>query len=612
MYSIEESLKEFWASCFGIDMDAKATAAELLADPLEVAKSALLKNDHGTCGTWPADAADNCADGFERKAPKCGGCDNDFVMRNNPRDHPDCDCDNLTQLQPLFRPINSGDKITVMNAINMTSVFIYQSSVAVIGNTDTGSHNYYMIKQPRQPWRVINADPDWSWGHCLGGGGRGGEEKISSMGAPCHADKCMALPWRGGGTEVEPNRWCCGHGPACGEGFELVDGAGTPGAQECFQGLTSICCIDPAWNGIPPPPPSPDEIIVQSYQGSCGYAADGLNSLHGAQNNQFLRAGGPVQTHFEAEYVRFLYKMLTMPEWQPCALADAAAVLLGPDGVIRAAYEEDRAFWTRPQGDPDEHVAFFGAWARLRLAAVKAVVHDAIDAAEAVTAAAAAAAAAVTAPPAVAGGEERGQLIACGMAQPGEVGDLCAPLGLIDGRCDQGTLLPRCVNASEAGYDSCGCPPGYGWSTPAVTCKPQSKTSAEEAAACSGGGNAAAATAPPVSSGSASGSGSSQPGGSGGGGGGGGDSNSSSGWLMGVAALLVIGLGVGLTATHFQNVRSQQQKSDAAAGIYGDSTSPGLDGLGVIEQVGEGGGGGGDRATTSDIVLETVDNPTQL
>ena len=99
-----------------------------------------------------------------------------------------------------------------------------------------------------------------------------------------------------------------------------------------------------------------------------------------------------------------------MPEWQPCALANVAAVLLGPDGVIHAAYEEDRAFWTRPQGDADEHVAFFGAWTRLRLAAVKVVLHDAIDATEAVTAVV------------VVGGEERGQLIACGMAQPGEVG----------------------------------------------------------------------------------------------------------------------------------------------------------------------------------------------
>ena len=37
-----------------------------------------------------------------------------------------------------------------------------------------------------------------------------------------------------------------------------------------------------------------------------------------------------------------------------------------------------------------------------------------------------------------------------------------------------------------------------------------------------------------------------------------GDSNTCSGfgWLMGVAALLVIGLGVGLAAFHFQNVRS--------------------------------------------------------
>ena len=202
MYSIEESIKEFWASCFGIDTNAEAAPGTYPDDPLEVAKTAIIKNDHGNCGNWPADPQDNCADGFERKAPACDGCDNDFVMRNNPQDYPDCQCDNIPQLQHLFRTINSGSKDEVAAAINMTSVFIYQSSVAMIGNTDTGDHNYYMSKQPGQPWRIINADPDWSWGHCLGGG-RGGGDRTSSTGAPCVADKCMALPFRGGGTEPE-------------------------------------------------------------------------------------------------------------------------------------------------------------------------------------------------------------------------------------------------------------------------------------------------------------------------------------------------------------------------------------------------------------------------
>ena len=79
---------------------------------------------------------------------------------NNPTDFPDCQCDKVPQLDALFQTINGGDKQAVQQAINMTSIFVYQASVVLGDNTDTGGHNYYMTKQPNQPWRIVNADPD--------------------------------------------------------------------------------------------------------------------------------------------------------------------------------------------------------------------------------------------------------------------------------------------------------------------------------------------------------------------------------------------------------------------------------------------------------------------
>ena len=138
----------------------------LRSDPLEVGKSTILKNDHGPGGVWPASCgAGSCADGFERKEPSCSGCENDFLKRNNPEDFPDCDCDDVPQLDALFATLHSGDKRAVQSAINMTSVFSYQGFAVLVSNGDTGSHNYYMSKVVGEPWRIINVDPDWSFGY---------------------------------------------------------------------------------------------------------------------------------------------------------------------------------------------------------------------------------------------------------------------------------------------------------------------------------------------------------------------------------------------------------------------------------------------------------------
>ena len=52
-------------------------------------------------------------------------------------------------------------------------------------------------------------------------------------------------------------------------------------------------------------------MTAANYQGGCPYSSV---SLHGAQNNQFLRGNGPVQRLFEGEYIRFVKAMLEMPE----------------------------------------------------------------------------------------------------------------------------------------------------------------------------------------------------------------------------------------------------------------------------------------------------------
>ena len=114
----------------------RCDSAVLTQDAVEVGKSTILKQDHGPGGVWPAapPQGGSSADGFERKEPGCDGCDNDFLMDNNPEDTPDCMCDAVPQIDALFSAIHSGDKATVAAAINMTSVFIYQAFAVLVNN----------------------------------------------------------------------------------------------------------------------------------------------------------------------------------------------------------------------------------------------------------------------------------------------------------------------------------------------------------------------------------------------------------------------------------------------------------------------------------------------
>ena len=53
--------------------------------------------------------------------------------------------------------------------------------------------------------------------------------------------------------------------------------------------------------------------------------------------------------------------------------------------------------------------------------------------------------------------------------------------------CDQGSVYPRCASAADAGWDACGCPPGWGWSTTTADCRASGSTSEAEAQACISG-----------------------------------------------------------------------------------------------------------------------------
>jgi hypothetical protein len=533
----------------------------LTTDEIEVGKSTILKNDHGSGGVWPPSCGNgvSCADGFERKEPSCDGCDNDFLMENNPEDTPDCDCDAVPQLDALFATLHSDDKAAVQAAMNMTSVFVYQAFAVLVNNGDTGAHNYAMSKVVGQPWRVINQDPDWSFGRgfqCRGDPDNEGRceppAMTPSISARLQSEHDRSKCRENGGFD---NDCCAGLGASsCADGYTHVQG------ESCYQNIAfSYFCVPPGSNtypqcdtpwvdrdhcswdgqcntavintqgdaaachesqatclracstqvrgrwcpGAPPPPPGqcPPGCIFSAPAGDhddaatvkrleapgpfgsgtyCPYVAT-HEALYGSnQGNQFLSPGKSLQTLFEEEYLRWFQAMLRMPQLQPCAVTDAAEVLLhAEDGILRAAYDEDRTFWHRPS-DADDELEFFQAWTRLRFASVTELVDELVagyDARGTRTSALY---------PTTTG---RNRLVSCGTAMEGEVGALCARAGISeDGVCDQGSIYPRCVVASEAGWDLCGCPPGWGWSTTIAECRAGGATSADEAAACASGG----------------------------------------------------------------------------------------------------------------------------
>eukprot|EP01052_Picozoa_sp_SAG31_P038582 SAG31_NODE_5183_length_2694_cov_6.997494_1_plen_630_part_10 len=391
----------------------RCDSAVLTSDPLEVAKSTILKNDHGGGGVWPESCGHtSCADGFERKEPSCTGCDNDFLMRNNPVDHPQCDCDAAPQLDALFRTLHSGDKRAVQSAMNMTSVFAYQAFAVLVNNGDTGAHNYYLSKVVEQPWRIINVDPDWSFGHGFSCRGDSRHEvgctpaplspRLRSELASIHdASRCR----ENGGFDND----CCAvpGSNSCAAGYILV-----PTTEDCFQNIAfRYFCVPPRQSTYHPvqcpndarseeqcpqgctyraPVGDPtDASTVKRVGGQmyCPYVAEQEDLYGSNQRNNFMQPGGPLNELFEEEYLRWFHSALGMPQLRACAVTDAAEVLLHPDnGIIREAFDEDRHLWHRDQqdlgemgettstGDIDEELAFFQAWTRLRFASLTALL----------------------------------------------------------------------------------------------------------------------------------------------------------------------------------------------------------------------------------------------
>lgn len=147
--------------CFGLDPGAEFTGTpeELSATSFgsEVAKTTLLKADHGGGGGWPASCGQGgCANGFERKMPDCDGCDNDFIMNNpsgiehNGVDNLECECDLIPQLDATFAVLHSGSKDQVAGVMNITAAFIYQAMLVINANIDSGDHNCKSLKSAEQ------------------------------------------------------------------------------------------------------------------------------------------------------------------------------------------------------------------------------------------------------------------------------------------------------------------------------------------------------------------------------------------------------------------------------------------------------------------------------
>ena len=166
----------------------------MVSDPLEVARSSILKNDHGPCAACESETLEldptACLDArwvfsplitldclhfqgqcdlgmtaltvssaSHRRASivittsSCAttptiflgklmiyiSCRSGRALIESARHACRCECDNLPQLQPLFQTINSGTKDEVAAAINMTSVFVYQASVALTANSESAA-----------------------------------------------------------------------------------------------------------------------------------------------------------------------------------------------------------------------------------------------------------------------------------------------------------------------------------------------------------------------------------------------------------------------------------------------------------------------------------------
>eukprot|EP01043_Picozoa_sp_COSAG02_P029534 COSAG02_NODE_1841_length_10705_cov_28.897794_4_plen_208_part_00 len=169
---------------------------------------------------------------------------------------------------------------------------------------------------------------------------------------------------------------------------------------------------------------------------------------------------------------------------------------------------------------------------------------------------------------------ERNSLVSCGTALAGEVGEMCSLAGVTDGGvCDQGTLLPRCLPADEAGWDECGCPPGWGWDGTLRQCGPGKSTSTQDVCACRGPSHRCRATSGSGQQSESQGVGlatsastSIEPHDGGGGRGDGSSSGSGSGFKVIIA--IVVFVVVGLAGAHAKGLLCSKIVSESTTSMY--------------------------------------------
>jgi hypothetical protein len=443
LYSIEESLKDDWASCFGMDMGAELPGRDL-------------------CQDVSADPVESGGISIERACPAAGAC---ATLQVAGASEELCEPPPMTPaMRARLRSEHDPSKCRENGRFDNDCCAGKEQSACADGyqHVATGqscwqniAFSYYCV--PARSNTYPQCDVPWvDRDHCSWDG-RCDSEVANTQGeaAACHSSAeicegpCSQDP-------SYPATWCPGTAPRSGD--------------ECPRGCTyEVGPGDPV-----------DAATVKRLGGTyCAYVATHESLYESNQGNNFLKGNGPLQTYFEEEYLRWFQAMLRLPSLQACAVTDAAEVLLHrDDGILRSAYEEDRAFWTR-SGDADNELAFIQAWTRLRFASVKQVVDTLVAEYDSQRTR-------VSAAYPSTGGNNK--LVSCGTALEGEVEALCAQAGISDGGvCAQGSVYPACVAAEQAGWDACSCPPGWGWSTTTADCRAGASTSSDEAAACRSG-----------------------------------------------------------------------------------------------------------------------------
>ena len=159
----------------------------------------------------------------------------------------------------------------------------------------------------------------------------------------------------------------------------------------------------------------------------------------------------PIQQLLSPEYYGLYRDFLDQGFTQPCVLTGAIDQLIGPDGAVREALVENHKHWNIPVELIDEEMSRTKGWIVRRGANLRSAVETRCD----------------TMP------EECLGRASC------LTGFQCSGT---DERCEQGSLLPTCVNATDA----CGCTSG-GWSSSHQCCLETGSTSKREADACAAG-----------------------------------------------------------------------------------------------------------------------------